>query len=116
MKLVSTTLLCLSLSLLSKFSLAESYSHSYNLKVTSVYAGYIKKNAFFEVDSELSNNAGCTAKAIAVDPERSDVEQVLSVLLYAHATGKLVDLQIYNESCFDSHRILRRVKVKNQNS
>jgi len=94
---------------------SEEYTYVNGLEVTEVYAGYEEKNAFFSVAGDIANPATCgvTKSVIAVDPVRSDVNQALSLLLYAHASGKRVDIQIYNESCFSSHRIMRRVKVVN---
>jgi len=101
------------LSLLSVAVHAESYTTTSDLKVTSVFAGYENNGAFFEVDGDAGSSASCSNGAIAVDPARSNVNHVLSVLLYANATGKSVDLQLYNASCLDGHKVLRRIKVTN---
>ena len=93
---------------------AESYTAANGLKVTSVFAGYENGEAFFEVNGAAVNPASCGGTPIAVDATRSNAGQVLSVLLYAHAAGKTVDLHIYDESCLGGHRVLRRIKVNSQ--
>ena len=90
---------------------ATNYTSSNGHNVESVYAGYSDKIAFFEISGSAPNPNDCAGVPIRVDPEKSDVNQVLAILLYAHAAGKEVDLQIYTDGCIDSHRVLRRVKV-----
>jgi len=94
---------------------SESYTPSNGHKVTSVYSGYTSKEAYFEISGAGINPAACSGAngPIAVDSQKSDVGHVLSLLLYAHATDKTVDLQLYDESCWGGHRVLRRIKVKN---
>jgi len=110
---VSKILLISIIYFFSAYALAEPYTPSNGHKVTSVFAGYLDKEAFFEIDGAGINPAECTGTPIAIDPQKSDVSHVLSILLYAHASGKSVDLQIYNESCLGGHRVLRRIKVNN---
>lgn len=100
-------------SLLASHAEAEAYTASYGLKVTAIYAGYSEKQAYFEVSGSIADPAECGGQPIKVDPARSDVGHVLSVLMYAQASEKTVDLHIYNESCEGGHRVLRRIKVNN---
>ena len=100
----------------STFAIAEPYSNVYGLIVEDVYAGYEGGIIFFGVDSNVTNPNNCPAGAqriIGIDPNRGSVDHVLSVLLYAHASGKKVDIQVYDESCVGNHIVARRVKVKN---
>ncbi|WP_146171247.1 hypothetical protein [Saccharospirillum sp. MSK14-1] len=107
-------LFLITLLVVSHSAYAESYTEVNNLKVKSVFAGYEEGWAFFELESTVVNPNGCVSgqnKIMGIDPERSDVDQVLSVLLYAHSSGRTIGIQIYNESCVYDHPVIRRVRV-----
>jgi len=93
---------------------AEEYIYVSGLNVTDVFVGYEEGNLFFTVNDSVDNPAECIAgggSTLSVDPDRSNANHVLSVLLYAHASNKKIDIQVYKSSCFSNHRIIRRVKV-----
>ena len=83
--------------------------------ITKVYAGYSHKGAFFQVSTGDSRNpANCTAglnKIFTLDPIFSDVSHTLSILLFAQASGKHVEVEFYEDKCFESHRVARKVAV-----
>lgn len=81
--------------------------------VTKVYAGYSHKGAFFQVSAGDSRNpANCTSglnQIFTVDPAFSDVSHTLSILLFAQASGKDVEVEFYDDKCFESHRVARKI-------
>ncbi len=83
--------------------------------VTKVFAGYSHKGIFFNISaSETSDPAECGAglpHTFFVDPDFSDVNHVLSVLLYAHASSKTVDVEFYDNQCTQNHRVIRKIAV-----
>lgn len=87
-----------------------------NLNVTKVMAGYSNGEIYFFVNNPPLNPKGCTApkgnyNILAVDPARSDINQVLSILLMAKATNAKVEVQIYDNDCFNNHAVIRRVAI-----
>ncbi|WP_054113242.1 hypothetical protein [Marinagarivorans algicola] len=98
----------------SSFCYSEQYTYISDLKVVAVLAGYEEGNLFFEVDKKIENPNDCVAgrgKTIGVDPDRGNIDHVLSLLLYAHAAQKTVGIQVYNSSCFSNHMVIRRIEV-----
>ncbi len=98
----------------SGFCYSEQYTYIKDLKVVAVLAGYKEGNLFFEVDKKIENPNNCIAgggKIIGVDPERGNIDHVLSLLLYAHAAQKKIGIQVYNSSCFGNHMVIRRIEV-----
>lgn len=86
------------------------------LKVTKIMTGYSGGEAFLVIDKTPLNPNDCsattsTSKTLAVDPSKSDVDQVISVLLTAFTSGKDVEVQIYDNSCFNGHAVIRRVAI-----
>ncbi len=86
------------------------------LKVTKVLTGYSNGEAFFVLNNTPLNPNDCSAtassfKTSAIDLAKSDVSQVLSVLLTVFTSGKEVEVQIYDDRCFSSHAVIRRVAV-----
>ena len=86
------------------------------LKVTKVMTGYSGEEAFFLVDEVPSNPNECvgttsTYHVLAVDPSKSNVDQVVSILLTAFASGKNIEVQVYDDSCFNGHAVIRRVAI-----
>lgn len=87
-----------------------------DLQVTKVMTGYSSGEAFFFVNKEPANPSGCSNTAsssfiLAVDPDKSDVEQVLSVLLTAFVSGRHFEVQVYDNTCFSGHAVIRRVAI-----
>lgn len=108
-------LICISV-LFSIKSYGETYTYVNGLIVKEIYAGYEEGHIFFGVNKDVANPNGCSSGAqrtIGVDPSRGNVDHVLSVLLYAHAANKNVDIQVYDSSCIANHIVIRRVKVSN---
>lgn len=83
--------------------------------VTKVYSGYSHKGIFFKVSTgDARNPSGCKAglnQTFAVDPEFSNVNHVLSVLLFAQAATKQVEVEFYSDKCYQNHRVIRKVAV-----
>lgn len=101
---------------ISAFVNAESYTYVSGLTVNNVYAGYVEGHVFFDVNSDVPNLNNCSAggqRTIGADPARGNIDHVLSILLYAHAAGKKIDIQVYDQSCISNHIVIRRVKVTN---
>ena len=99
----------------SYISNAETFTIS-NTKVSKIYAGYFHKGIFFSIENLNSHNpAGCTVgineSIFGADPSLSDVGHVLSVLLTAQSAGKTIEIHVYNDKCFDNHRVIRRVAI-----
>ncbi|WP_444896763.1 hypothetical protein ACJJI5_09595 [Microbulbifer sp. EKSA008] len=96
---------------------AEEYTYIGGLDVVHVNAGYSDRDAYFTVGESVSENpAGCSngvgnEAVFAVDADRSDVNQVISLLLFAYSTGKEVNIQVWNDSCSSGFRVIRRVQV-----
>lgn len=87
-----------------------------DLKVTRVMTGYLSGEAFFLVDKPPANPNGCPGTTasyyvLAVDPSKSNVDQVVSVLLTAFVSGKNVEVQVYDDDCFSGHAVIRRVAI-----
>ena len=100
----------------SVFANAESYTNVNGLTINNVYAGYVEGHVFFDVDSDVPNLNNCSAggqRTIGADPARGNIDHVLSILLYAHAAGEKIDIQVYDQSCISNHMVIRRLKVTN---
>lgn len=86
-----------------------------DLKVTKVMAGYQEGQIYFYVDKTPQNPKNCSStndgKVLVVDPNRSDVSHVLSVLLTAKASNSSVEVQIYDDYCYGGYAAIRRVAV-----
>ena len=87
-----------------------------DLKVTKIMTGYSGGEAFFLLEQEVLNPNDCsgttpTNRVLAIDPTKSNVDQVISVLLTAFSLGKNVEVQIYDNSCFKGHAVIRRVAI-----
>lgn len=87
-----------------------------NLKVTKVMAGYSNGEVYFFVNKSPLNPKGCDAPKVnynilAIDPARSDINQALSILLMAKATNMNVEVQIYDDYCFNNHAVIRRIAL-----
>ncbi len=99
------------------FSYAADHVNKDGVKVLEVMTGYAHQGLFFRISSEAPNPNSCPASSndatiLAVSPEVSNVNHVLSVLLAAHAMGATIDLQIYSSVCFQNWATIRRVKIK----
>ena len=86
------------------------------LKVTKVMAGYQTGELYFHVDKDPLNPMECSNTSnndhiFVVDPNKSDVSHVLSVLLTAKTTGSEIELLIYNDACFRGYAVIRRVGI-----
>ena len=101
-------------------TLMSCYAYSGNptvsgVGVSKVYAGYSHNGVFFDIsEDENRNPALCVAglpRTFVADPSINNVEHLLSVLLYAHASGKIVEVEFYTDQCFQGHRVVRKVAV-----
>lgn len=86
-----------------------------DIKITKVMAGYQDGQVYFYIDKTPLNPQNCTqsnnGKVLVVDPNRSDVSHVLSVLLTAKASNANVEVQIYDDYCYSGYAAIRRVAV-----
>jgi len=81
-----------------------------DLNIVKVMAGYTGGEAYFFVNKDPLNPHQCSLtrgayRILAVDPDRSNVDQVLSILLAAQISGKKVEIQVYNDGCFNGHAV-----------
>ena len=87
-----------------------------NLQVVNVMAGYANGEIYFYVDQTAVNHSNCSNttsnnKIFMVDPQKSDVNIVLSILLTANTTGKKVEVQVYDDGCNNGYAVIRRIKI-----
>ncbi len=87
-----------------------------DLFIEKILTGYMDGEAFFVIDKEPLNPNDCsgttaTNSTLAIDPAKSNVEQVLSVLLTALTTKKKIEVQIYDNTCYKGHAVIRRVAI-----
>ena len=86
------------------------------LKVSNVMAGYATGEIYFAVDNTPVNSANCSNTSennmvLIVDPDKSDVSLVLSILLTANTIDKEIDIQVYDDACKNGYAVIRRVKI-----
>ena len=86
------------------------------LKVSNVMAGYATGEIYFAVNNTPVNPANCSNTSennmvLIVDPDKSDVSLVLSILLTANTTDKKIDIQVYDDVCKNGYAVIRRVKI-----
>ena len=85
------------------------------LRITKVLAGYDQGQIYFFLDNAPLNPQECihsnSANVVVVDPDRSDVSQVLSILLLAKASDVPIDIQVYDDYCLGGYAAIRRVGV-----
>jgi len=98
------------------FHVNAGYVTQNNVKIERVNVGYTGGEIYFSIDRTPSNpkscsNTGSSNRLIAVDPNRSSTAQVLSALLSVQARGSLVELHIYDDSCFNNFAKLRRLSL-----
>ncbi|WP_157771171.1 hypothetical protein [Shewanella algae] len=98
------------------FSLVAGQVTQSNLRVTKVMAGYSGGEIYFFVDKLPNNPRKCANpysdyNILVVDPARSDISQVLSVLLTAKVSNSNIEIQVYDDYCFNEHAVVRRVAV-----
>jgi hypothetical protein len=87
-----------------------------NVNVVKVLAGYTSGEVYFYTDIAPVNPNNCSItndnnKILAVDPSKSNVDQVLSILLMAKASNAKLEIQVYDDSCYGSYAVIRRVAV-----
>ena len=87
-----------------------------SLKVQRVQVGYAGGVMYFSIDKAPKNPRSCkntssSNRLVAVDPSKSEVSQVLAVLLSAQATKSSVELQIFDDTCLNDFAVLRRIAV-----
>ena len=87
-----------------------------DLKVSKIMAGYQGGEIYFFVDKDPVNPKGCGNpksgyKILIVDPLKSDVSQILSVLLTAKASQSKIEIQVYDSYCLGDHAVVRRVAI-----
>jgi len=86
-----------------------------NLKVTKVMAGYVNNEVFFYIDKAPKNPKECShsevSNILVVDPNKSDVSLVLSILLMAKATDSSIEVQIYDDTCSGNYAVIRRIAI-----
>lgn len=87
---------------------------SETMTIKEVMTGYSHKGIFINFNSPIPNPANCPSSQniVAVTTENSDVNQVLAVALSSHMSNSLVDIQVYNNTCFEGWPVLRRIKIK----
>lgn len=98
------------------FHASADYATQNNVKIERVNVGYTGGEIYFSIDRTPTNpkscsNTGSSNRLIAVDPNKSSTAQVLSALLIAQARGSLVELHIYDDSCFNNFAKLRRLSL-----
>ncbi|CCO50084.1 exported hypothetical protein [Vibrio nigripulchritudo SOn1] len=104
------------LSALFSFALSAGQVTQTGLKVTKVMAGYPNGEVYFYVDKLPKNPKNCANprsnhNILVVDPKRSDVSQVLSVLLTSKASHSNIEIQVYDDYCLNDYAVIRRVAV-----
>ena len=107
------------LTLLMLVSISTAIASELDAKVTAVMSGYSHGGIFFAIDKKVPNNGGCpkygssSKYVVGVDPNKSNVAHVLSVVLTAKTTGSIIDVRIYGSgACFEGWPVLDRIKVK----
>lgn len=108
-------LLLLAIMFISSVAYAGQVTQS-GLKVSKVMTGYQGGQIYFLVDKKPVNPKGCRSpdegyNALVVDPQKSDVSQVLSVLLTAKVSRSNIEIQVYDDYCFDDYAVLKRVAI-----
>ena len=86
------------------------------LKITKVMAGYEGGEIYFFVDGIPKNPKGCASpntgyNMLVVNPAKSDVPQVLSILLMAKAADSSIEVQIHDDQCFLNNAVIKRVAI-----
>ena len=86
-----------------------------DLKITKAMAGYQEGQIYFYIDKTPQNPQNCThtnsENVLVVDPNKSEVSHVLSMLLTAKASNANVEVQIYDDYCYGGYAAIRRVAV-----
>ncbi|WP_039983663.1 hypothetical protein [Vibrio sagamiensis] len=112
MKVLATIIL-----LLTSFMSISGVVTQGSLKVKKILTGYPEGEIYFLVDRQPVNPNNCTLTApghmmlLAVDPKRSDVSQVLSVLLTAKASSSNIEIQVYDDYCRGNYGVIRRIAI-----
>ena len=85
------------------------------LRIAKVLAGYDQGQVYFFLDKPPLNPQECnnsnSANVVVVDPDKSDVSQILSILLLAKASDLPIDIQVYDDYCLGGYAAIRRVGV-----
>ena len=78
-------------------------------------AGYANDEVFFYIDKAPKNPNGCShsdvSNILVVDPNKSNVSLVLSILLMAKATDSSIEIQIYDNTCSGNYAVIRRIAI-----